>query len=193
MLFAILDKPLPKADAAPGQSAHHGPDGHLENLRNFAILELADGLEQENRALQGCQFPHRLGHDRVTPIKHWVRIVEQNLEERLVQGHLPGVFDWQIGGKFLVPRPGMFTVAVQRLQMGVLENPGAKIRALDIQVEVAEGVGDGALEYVAHRVRIMEGATTIGFQSALERFQVPHEVLGFGTPFAQKPALHGLE
>jgi hypothetical protein len=33
----------------------------------------------------------------------------------------------------------------------------------------------------------MEGAAAIGFQSALERLQVLHEVLGFGTPFAQRP------
>jgi hypothetical protein len=33
----------------------------------------------------------------------------------------------------------------------------------------------------------VEGATAIGFQSTLERFQVPHEVFGFGAPFAQKP------
>jgi hypothetical protein len=54
-------------------------------------------------------------------------------------------------------------------------------------MKVAVGVSDSALEHVPHRVWIVEGATAIGFQSTLERFQVPHEFLGFDAPFAQKP------
>src|SRR5262249_12365896 len=124
LLFAVLDKPLTKSDAAPGQGAHHRPDGYLQNVGNLAILGLADGLEQENGAVQGRQPAHCLGQYRVTLLKHRVRVVKQDLEERLVQGRLPGIFDVQASGQFLVPGPRVLAVAVQRLQVRVPEDPG---------------------------------------------------------------------
>jgi hypothetical protein len=185
VLFAVLNKSLPEARAAPGQSAHHGSDRHLEDLGDFTVLELADGLEEKDRTLKGCQLLDGVGHYRVTAVKDDVRVVEQNFEERLVQGQLPGIFSQQISGQLPVAGARVLAIAVEGLQVGVPKDPGAKIRTLNVQVEVTVRVSDRALKHIPYGVRIVERAAAIGFQGTLQRLQVPHEVLCFRTRIAQ--------